>query len=356
MKVLIATDAWSPQINGVTSTYARIAREADLIGSRLAFLKPADFQTVPMPRYREIRLALPGLKRTRSAVSDAQPDHIHIATEGPVGWMTRTVCLERGLPFTTSYHTRFPEYISTHAGIPAAWTYAVVRRFHAASAGVFAATPTLLKELAARGFRHLHLWTRGVDTHLFHPRSERLFGPGGPVFLYVGRVSAEKNIEAFLEAPLPGQKVVIRDGPALPAFRAHYPSVLFTGLKHGEDLARHFASADVFVFPSRTDTFGLVILEALASGLPVAAFPVTGPVDIVEHGVSGYLDENIGHAAMMALTLSRDAARARAQSFTWQRATELFLDNITQARASASSPFAINAQIRPRPEQQHGTS
>lgn len=334
MKILIATDAWSPQINGVLATYNRLAAEAPRLGVRIAFLTPEDFSTVALPGYPEIEVAIPNAKRAELRIKEIGPDHIHIATEGPVGWMARAYCRKRRLPFTTSFHTRFPEYLAAHMAVPRVWTYAALRRFHRPSAGMMVATPSLRRELAARGFQSPLPWTRGVDTDLFRPRPQRLFGTEGPVFLYVGRVSREKNIEAFLNADVPGIKAVVGDGPHLSYLQERYPHVRFAGRRLGEDLANHYASADVFVFPSRTDTFGLVILEALASGLPVAAYPVTGPKDILEHGISGYLDQNLSVAMVGALRLDRRNARARAENFTWRRTAEMFLSNVHEARAA----------------------
>lgn len=343
MKILVATDAWFPQVNGVVATYRRLAGELPALGAELVFLKPDDFKTVAMPRYREIALALPSVRRCAAMIDAATPDHIHIATEGPVGWLARGYCRRRGLPFTTSFHTRFPEYAAEHFGFPRALVYAGMRRFHNAGSGVMVATASLRRDLAGRGFRNVMPWTRGVDTDFFKPRSDRLLGSEGPVFLYVGRVSREKNIEAFLAADLPGIKAVVGDGPHLRTLAERFPGVRFAGRRTGEDLARHFASADVFVFPSRTDTFGLVILEAMASGLPVAAFPVTGPIDLIEDGVSGAVDEDLGIAARRALSLSRDDARRRALQFTWRTTAEMFLKNIRQARAAAGAPALSRA-------------
>lgn len=350
MRILIATDAWHPQINGVVSTYMRLERELSALGVAVGFLTPNDFRTISCPGYREIKLAMPRRSKVRSVLDNFAPDSVHIATEGPIGWAVRAACIARGEPFTTSFHTRFPEYLSALMSIPPSWTYSVVRRFHARSAGVMVATPSLSRELARQGFERLKPWTRGVDTGLFRPRSDRLFGPG-PVFLYVGRVSREKNIEAFLAADLPGRKVVVGAGPHREALEARFPAVLFTGPKTGEELARHYASADVFVFPSRTDTFGLVILEAMASGLPVAAYPVTGPVDIIEPGVSGVLSEDLAAAATTALTLDRNAARAHALRYSWQNSALAFLDNIRTARAGhdAVAPAASHAADKSRP-------
>ena len=334
MKILVATDAWFPQVNGVLATYRRLADELPKMGCDLTFFTPEPFDTIAMPGYREIRLAVPNRHIAEAEINADAPDHIHIATEGPVGWMARNYCLRRGMSFTTSFHTRFPEYGSQHLGVPKGIVYAGLKRFHNAGAGLMVATPSLQRDLAGRGFRKVLPWTRGVDTTLFCPRADRLFGNDGPVFLYVGRVSIEKNVEAFLSADLPGIKVVVGDGPQLATLAERFPRVYFTGRRVGEDLARHFASADVFVFPSRTDTFGLVILEAMASGIPVAAYPVTGPVDIIEDGISGILDNDLATAARRALSLDRAKVRRRALDFTWRRTAELFLDNIRHARAS----------------------
>jgi glycosyltransferase involved in cell wall biosynthesis len=251
--------------------------------------------------------------------------------------MARAYCLRRGRPFTTSYHTKFPEYASALLGIPPCWSFVAMRHFHNSGAGTMVATPSLQAELRQRGFNRLMPWTRGVDTDLFHPRPERLFGRERPVFLYVGRISKEKNLEAFLSADLPGLKVVVGTGPHLPALKGSFPAVLFAGPKRGAELAAHYASADVFVFPSRTDTFGLVMLEAMASGVPVAAYPVTGPLDVIKSGVSGILDEDLAKAALRALELDRTKVREEAFRFSWARTAELFLDNITSACGYAAA-------------------
>jgi glycosyltransferase involved in cell wall biosynthesis len=343
MRVLVATDAWRPQVNGVVRTYERIAHEARGLGAELSFLTPLDFVTLPCPIYPEIRLAVPDLVRASRLLEAAAADHIHIATEGPIGWMARRLCLKRGLPFTTCYHTKFPEFAAALLRIPSSWCYGPLRRFHNAAGGVMVATRSLEAELTSRGFKRLMAWTRGVDTDLFRPRDIRLFGKHEPIFLYVGRVSKEKNIEAFLELQLPGKKVVVGPGPHLATLRRCYPSVIFTGPKSGVELALHYASADVFVFPSRTDTFGLVLLEAMASGLPVAAYPVTGPIDLVTPGVSGLLDEDLGRAATAALGLDGANARAAALQYGWPNAARVFLDNVKaaegrSARSAAPTP------------------
>lgn len=334
MRILLATDAWTPQINGVVRTYQRLKRELREMGVELLVLGPENFRSVPCPSYPEIRLALPHHRRCAALIEQAAADFIHIATEGPVGWMARRYCIRRKLPFTSSFHTRFADYVSARWPIPEAWVYAIQRRFHARSAGVMVATPSLSADLAQRGFQRLMPWTRGVDTALFRPRPERLFG-AGPVFLYVGRVAVEKNIDAFLRLDLPGRKVVVGDGPQVAELSERYPDVTFTGVREGETLARCYASADVFVFPSQTDTFGMVMLEAMASGVPVAAFPAIGPKDLVTPGVSGVLSMDLAEAVRGALAVDRVRVRQAALAFTWQSAAKLFLSNIASARAQS---------------------
>jgi glycosyltransferase involved in cell wall biosynthesis len=330
MRILIATDAWHPQVNGVVRTYERLTEQLRALGLEVSVLAPHEFRTVPCPTYPEIRLVVPGFSRVAQRFEAFRPEAVHIATEGPIGWMARRYCRARRLPFTTSFHTRFPEYLAQRFALPAAWTTAVLRRFHNAGSGMMVATPSLARELEAQGFERVLPWTRGVDTGLFHPRQLRLFGEG-PIFLYVGRIAAEKNITAFLDLDLPGRKVVVGGGPQLDELKARYQDVLFTGKKTGEELAQCYASADALVFPSRTDTFGMVLLEAAASGLPAAAFPVTGPVDVVTPGETGILSEDLRQAALGALRLDRARARARASEFSWENAARLFLANITSA-------------------------
>lgn len=331
MKILVATDAWRPQVNGVVRTYERLGEEAQKLGAELDFLTPAEFYSVPAPTYPEIRLSVPGFRRVQRRFQQAAPDAVHIATEGPVGWMARWHCLARRIPFTTSFHTRFPEYLKPRFGVPESWSYGLMRSFHNAGSGVMVATPSLAQELAGRGFDRILPWTRGVDTELFRPRPVRRFG-AGPVFITVGRVAVEKNIAAFLDLDLPGQKVVVGDGPQLAELKARYPGVVFTGKQIGNELAECYASGDVFVLPSRTETFGIVQLEAIASGLPIAAFPVTGPIDVVTPGVTGVLGEDLGHAARAALSLDKATVRAKAVDFSWENAARLFLGNIESAQ------------------------
>jgi 1,2-diacylglycerol 3-alpha-glucosyltransferase/glucuronosyltransferase len=338
MRILVATDAWWPQVNGVVRTYERLAVEVEPLGSRLSFLTPANFRTLPCPTYPEIRLALPSSRSCREQVDALAPDAIHIATEGPVGWMVRAYCKRRHIPFTTSFHTRFPEYLSSRLAVPESWIYAIQRRFHNAGDGIMVATRSLADDLEKRGFKRLVPWTRGVDTAHFRPRSVRRFGVD-PVFLYVGRVAIEKNLDAFLKLDLPGRKVVVGDGPQLSALKRRYPATTFMGDRQGEDLAICYSSADVFVFPSRTDTFGMVLLEAMASGLPIAAYPVTGPIDLVTPGVSGVLAHDLREAALAALAIDREGVRNRALEFSWEFAARMFLANVEAAVATEASQY-----------------
>ena len=330
MKVLVATDAWHPQVNGVVRTYERLAQEAVHLGFEVSFLAPSQFRTVPLPTYPEIRLALALPRTIGHAIEHARPDFLHIATEGPIGLMMRSYCRKRHLPFTTSYHTRFPEYVRARLPVPERWCYALQRRFHNSGTGTFVATQSLANDLQARGFDRLMHWSRGVDTKLFHPRDVREFG-NGPVFLYVGRIAVEKNIKAFLDLDLPGRKVLVGSGPQTAELSRRYPDALFTGPKQGEALARAYASADVFVFPSLTDTFGLVLLEALASGVPVAAFPVSGPQDVITDPEVGVLNQDLKQAALAALHLDRDAARTFALGYSWENSARQFIENMLTA-------------------------
>lgn len=327
MRVLVATDAWHPQVNGVVRTYQRLAVEASKLGFEISFLAPSDFRTLPCPTYPEIRLALAGPRAVAARIEKARPDFIHIATEGPIGLMTRRYCRKTKWPFTTSYHTRFPEYVSARLPVPESWCYALQRRFHNGAAGTFVATQSVENDLKARGFERLMRWSRGVDTELFQPRKVRRFGKK-PVFLYVGRMAVEKNVKAFLDVDLPGRKVLVGGGPQAAELAQRYPHALFTGPMEGEDLALAYASADVFVFPSLTDTFGLVLLEALASGLPVAAFPASGPMDVLTEPGVGVMDWDLRAAVLHALTLDRHATRAHALRYSWENSAKQFIDNV----------------------------
>ena len=331
MKVLIATDAWG-QTNGVVFAYQRIADPAREFGAELAFVTPEGFTTAPLPTYPDIRLAFATAREVGRRIDRIAPDHVHIATEGPIGWATRRHCLRRNLPFTTSYHTRFPEYVAARLPVPLAWSYAYLRRFHAPAERILAPTPSMKRELERRGFQRVALWTRGVDHSLFKPRAAPRLHLPQPIFLNVGRVAVEKNLQAFLSLDLPGSKVVVGDGPARPALERKYPDVVFLGEKFGAELAEIFASADVFVFPSRTDTFGVVLIEALASGLPVAAFPVTGPLDVIGGSGAGALNEDLQRACLEALDIPREAARARSLNYTWRESARQFIEHVGEAR------------------------
>ncbi|MEX2454242.1 MAG: glycosyltransferase family 1 protein [Rhodospirillaceae bacterium] len=329
MRIAIVTDAWFPQVNGVVRTMNTVGSELLQAGHDVAFITPRMFRTFPCPTYPEIRLSINAGRRIGSLIEAFAPDAIHISTEGPLGVAARRWCLRRGLPFTTAFHTRFPEYIHARFRVPVDWSWGVMRWFHGPSKGVMVATQSMRDELHARGIPNTRIWSRGVDLGLFRPRGKDLFDHlKRPVFLYVGRVAVEKNIEAFLRLDLEGTKVVVGDGPQRDNLQGRYPSVLFAGARHGEDLARHFAAANVFVFPSLTDTFGLVLLEAMASGLPVAAFPVPGPIDVVTDPKAGVLDADLAIAAQRALALSGSDARNHALTYSWANCAQMFLDNL----------------------------
>jgi glycosyltransferase involved in cell wall biosynthesis len=328
MRILIVTDAWAPQINGVVRTLTRTRQELEGLGHEVRVISPDLFRNLPCPTYPEIRLAvLPG-RRLPLMIDAFQPCAIHISTEGPLGQAARRYCLKRRLPFTTAYHTRFPEYIRARTKIPVSATYRLMRRFHRPASGVMVATRSMERELAGRGFRNLRHWSRGVDTELFRPRDKDLLDLPRPFHLYVGRVAVEKNIEDFLRLELAGSKLVVGDGPQLSDLRRKYPETRFVGSKVGEELAAHYAAADVFVFPSRTDTFGLVLLEALASGVPVAAYPVPGPLDIVDGTGVGVLDEDLAAAARRAIAIPPERCREVALRYSSRASAEQFVHNL----------------------------
>lgn len=328
MHVAIVSDAWFPQINGVVRTLSRTRDELIKMGHQVTMVTPDQFHNIPCPTYPEIKLAVGPGRKVRSILDSAKPDAIHIATEGPLGWAARKYCRRRNIAFSTSFHTRFPEYVTARLGIPVSWGYALMRQFHNSASSVMVATKTIRDELHNRGFRNLSGWTRGVDTDLFKPGQASPLNLEGPIYLYVGRVAIEKNIRAFLDVKLDGTKVVVGDGPQLPELRKKYPDVQFVGYKEGVDLADHYRAADVFVFPSRTDTFGLVLLEALACGVPVAAYPVPGPLDVINGAPVGVLDEDLSLAAKAAIKLSGEQCRAHALKFSWHATAEIFLDNL----------------------------
>jgi len=336
MRILVATDAWRPQVNGVVHTLERLAESVEAEGSSIVFLPPDGFATAAMPTYSEIRLALVNEDLVGKRIEDAKPDHVHIATEGPIGWATRRYCRRRSMPFTTSFHTKLPEYIQARIGLPSWISYQALRVFHDPSGAVMVPTQAVIGELKGYGFKRLSLWSRGVDHARFFPRLNS-FAFKRPMFLSVGRIAVEKNLEAFLKLDLPGSKVVVGDGPARAQLTASYPDAHFLGAKFGEELADLYAAADVFVFPSKTDTFGNVMIEALASGAPVAAFPVAAPIDVIAQSGAGALDDDLRAACIAALAIPRERARSHALSFTWARSAKQFLENVHAARAGRIS-------------------
>lgn len=331
-KLLIVTDAWHPQINGVVRSMDRLARELVRLGVEVDILAPSEFKTLPMPGYAEIRLAITNPWTVRKRIERSNPDFIQIATEGPLGFMARGVALKR-TGYTTTYHTKFPEYLAARLPVPIEWSYAFLRWFHNGGRGCMVATESLRQELTAHGFKSLHMWSRGVDTELFKPRDERPIDLPRPIFLHVGRIAVEKNIEAFLKLDLPGSKLVVGGGPMLEELKVKYPNVTFVGPKLGAELGAYYAMGDVFVFPSLTDTFGNVVLEALSSGVPVAAYPVMGPKDIIGTSGAGVLDEDLGKAALAALKIPKTAARAHALTFSWEACARQFMTAIYESYA-----------------------
>ena len=348
MRLALATDAWLPQVNGVVRSLSATLEELTRRGHAVETITPDRFLTVPMPGYASIRLAMAPRFGVRRMLDKAQPEIVHIATEGPIGWAARGWCLSRGVPFTSAFHTRFPEYAAVRTGISAERFWPIMQRFHAPSRAVLVSTCSCARELASRGISHTRRWSRGIDQQLFTPQGARhpaMRALPGPVLLNVGRVAPEKNLEAFLDADVTGSKVVVGDGPALESLRRRYPHVHFLGALSGEELASAYRAADCFVFPSLTDTFGLVVIEALACGTPVAAFPVTGPVDILGRdgcGVearlprpAGAVDDSLACAITRALTVGREDAALLGELYSWERATDQFLSAISTAADDA---------------------
>lgn len=341
MRILIVSDAWSPQVNGVVTSLQALVSELRGLGHQLKLLSPADFRSLPCPSYPEIPLVW-NLWQVGAAIRAFRPDCVHLATEGPLGWAARRWLSKRGLAFSSAIHTRFPEYVHTRwPWIPLRWGYAFLRAFHRPSQAVLVTTERMREEFAGWGFKRLVLWRKGVDTRLFRP-SETRPSPANPVFLYVGRIAPEKNIEAFLALDLPGQKQVVGDGPQREALQAAYPQVSFLGYQHGQALAEAYQNASVLVFPSRTDTYGLVMLEALACGTPVAAFPVAGPLDVLQAGVSGVLDEDLRTACLEAATLDRQRCAELAARQSWRASALEFL---------AQQPLLDGELCMPGPQQ-----
>ncbi len=357
MRIMLITDAWDPQVNGVVRTMKRVIAECEAMGHEWEVVSPADgFFTVPLPTYSEIQLALGARKAIEERFDAFEPDAVHIATEGTLGMAGRTMALKIKHPFTTSYHTRFPEYVSARFPIPVSWGYSFVRWFHKYSGKVMVATPSMREELVAQRFINVVSWTRGVDTDLFHPdkcaepdtEADPFKGLARPIFLNVGRVAVEKNIEAFLKLDLPGSKVVVGEGPQLDELKKKYKEAVFLGAKFGEELATCFASADVFVFPSLTDTFGLVILEAMAAGTPVSAYDAPGPKDIIPGSDAGIVDNDLKAASLKALELDRETTRAYAEKFSWRACAEAFIENLEPLPAPERKRFWQKIRLRRR--------
>lgn len=328
MRIAILTDAWFPQVNGVVRTLNKTIGLLEAAGHEVLCINPQMFKTFPMPTYPDIRTAILPWRGVKRRLDGFRPDAVHLATEGSVGWAGRRWCLKRGQPYTTAYHTRFPEYVRLRAPVPLALSYAFMRRFHGKAIRTMVATLSMEESLREWGFDNLVRWSRGVDLQHFQPRSEDVYRLPRPVLLHLGRVAPEKNIEAFLELDVEGSKVVIGDGPARSELEARYPPAHFLGYKENGDLARHLAAADVLVFPSRTDTFGLVMLEAMACGVPVAAYPVEGPLDVIQNGVNGWVDEDLQTAVVEALKVDREECRRFAEQYSWEACTAQFLDNL----------------------------
>jgi glycosyltransferase involved in cell wall biosynthesis len=334
MRIMLVTDAWEPQVNGVVRTLSRTVKELREMGHEVQMVTPSDgYKTIPLPTYPEIKMALFAKDDIEDRFEAFEPEAVHIATEGTLGLAARRICIQHRFPFSTSYHTQYPEYVSARFPIPVSWGYAFVRWFHNMAGRVMVATPTMRDQLVSRGFKNLALWTRGVDTEIFTPAlrtADRgpLAGIEGPIFLYVGRVSVEKNVEAFLTANLVGTKVVVGDGPARADLEARFKDAKFLGAKFGDELAACYANADVFVFPSYTDTFGLVILEAMATGTPVAAFVAPGPQDIIPNSNAGVIGPDLAANITACLALDRNVVRAYAETFSWRACAEQFLANL----------------------------
>ncbi|WP_054531317.1 glycosyltransferase family 1 protein [Erythrobacter sp. SG61-1L] len=342
MRIALITDAWAPQVNGVVRTLQAITELLARWGHEVLVISPDQYRSVPCPSYPEIRLALASGRSVGKRIECFAPDAVHVATEGPLGLAARNHCVARGVPFTTAYHTHFPDYVAKRTGLPASWFWSYIRWFHGPSAGIMVATESVRRDLRAHGLPNLREWSRGVDLEAFGPQvapPDLYWDLPRPIQLYVGRVAVEKNIEAFLKSDVPGSKVVVGDGPALARLRQEFPEAHFLGRQMGAELAACYAGADVFVFPSRTDTFGLVMIEALACGTPVAAYPVTGPVDILTPE-SGAMDENLSAAITQALTLDREGCLAHGRSFTWDASARQFLDALVCPAEPAAEPAA----------------
>jgi len=348
MKILIVSDAWEPQVNGVVRTLKMTRREMELKGHQTEIISPLGFRSIPCPTYPEISLAITTRREMERRIDRFSPDCLHIATEGPLGWMARRIALQRKWPFTTAYHSRFPEYVQARFHIPVSWMYALLRRFHNAANFTLAPTPAIVADLKARGFRGARLWSRGVDLALFEATGERDAAVKRPIFLYVGRIAVEKQVDAFLRLDLPGEKWVAGEGPERQRLQAKYPQARWLGVLNGEDLARLYRSADVMVFPSVTDTFGLVMVESMACGTPVAAFPVPGPIDVIGNSAGGVMHSDLREACLRALESPRDQVRKRAEQFSWTTATDQMLAALQVIPARSTLETASQAGVAER--------
>jgi len=347
MRILVVTDAWYPQVNGVVRTVATVARELEALGHTVVTIGPDRFHSIPCPTYPDIRLALFPRRKLDRIIREFRPDALHIATEGPLGMSARAFARREGWEFTTSFHTKFAEYVNARTGLPLGISYAVLKNFHNSGSGTMVATESLCRDLIARGFKQVRRWSRGVDLNLFSPTPKAEFDLPRPIFAYIGRVAVEKNIGAFLELDLPGSKIVVGTGPQAAELKKRYPNAHFLGPRSDTDLAAAYAGSDVMVFPSRTDTFGLVLLESLACGTPVAAFPVTGPLDIITPEV-GSLNEDLRAACLDALTRDRTICRAYAERFSWRACAQLFVEHLVVTHPNASkapTPTQVAATV-----------
>lgn len=342
MKIAIITDAWLPQTNGVVTTLQRTRECLESMGHKVHVITPLEFKTVPLPTYPDIRLSLFPKHKVFKTLDEFKPHAIHIATEGPLGMTAKRYCIKRGLRFTTAYHTQFPYYVRLRAPIPVSFSYAILRHFHSKSERIMVPTESQRQELLKWGFKNVVIWSRGVDIELFKVRDKSFLTDERPISIYTGRVAVEKNLDAFLSLDIPGTKYIVGDGPDLYQLKQKYPQAKFVGFKFGEELAQHMAAADVFVFPSRTDTFGIVMLDAMACGVPVAAYPVTGPVDVVKNGITGILDEDLSVAISKALELSPKDARDYAEEHSWMAATEQFFGHLEINQPVADSEMAVD--------------
>jgi glycosyltransferase involved in cell wall biosynthesis len=343
---MIVTDAWYPQTNGVVTTLAQTAACLRRFGHEVEVIGPREFKSIACPTYPEIRLALFPYGELARRIASFDPQALHVATEGPLGLAARRYCVRHEMQFTTSYHTQFPQYLRSRWPIPLALSFRALRWFHSAGRACMVSTNAVQAQLAARGFRRIVRWQRGVDTELFRPRPKQFLDLPRPIAAYVGRLAVEKNVDAFLAMRWPGSKLVIGDGPERARLQQQYPRAVFAGFRFGEDLAQHLAAADVMVFPSLTDTFGLVNLEAMACGVPVAAYPVTGPIDVIEDGVTGALDQDLERAALRALQIDPRACRERALRSGWEMSTREFESNLVDCRTSTPAALVRPALVR----------